>query len=199
MGGWKNNPENTAEYQDIILHSLKSFLPMILLDSFKETFRQLKRAASFSGLDKYDDNYAVFRSLQRHYSSEFNQFMNGKQQAGNVRVRILPLDEKITQRLFVVSAIIVLVVCLSGKHYFLAGVLFSVFIFLVLNAAVVGFTGGASGRYQGRVLWLIPYFVFLVVTSLLIKRRNKVLPHQIVSMFLCIFVLFFQFRLPVQN
>jgi len=177
LGGWEKNPENQDEYQDIILHSLKSFFPMILLSSLRETFKQLISFNSFSGLHKYDEGYAVFRILQRRYPDEFSQFINGKQEIGEkVKVRIFPLDEKITQVFFAVAAIIVLGICISGKHYFLVSVLTASLIFIFLNAIIVGFSIDADGRYMGRVLWLIPYFLFLAVSSIMLRHRNNTLP-----------------------
>ena len=177
IGGWKINPENQEEYHDIILHSLKSFLPMILMSSLRETFIQLTTSGTTSELDKYDENYAVLRTLQRNYPVEFSQFMNGKQQSEQkVKVRIFPLEENITNILFAITAIIVLGVCLSSAHHYLALVLITFLIFILLNAIFVGFTITAEGHYQGKILWLIPYFTFLVLSGLLLKHRNNVLP-----------------------
>ncbi|MCI0411388.1 hypothetical protein L0222_01150 [bacterium] len=177
MGGWKPAPEDQAEYQDIISHSLNSFSPMILRRCLKETFKQLTKTSS--NLFKYDETFGVFKVLRSYYPFEFNQFMNGKQQRGlEVKGRIFPLKEKIAQILFFAAAMIVLLICLSKKYYFLSGIMLALFIFLLLNAAFVGFTVAAEGRYQGRVLWLIPYFVFLVLSSLFIKLHKNV-PHLI--------------------
>jgi hypothetical protein len=177
MGGWKNNPENEKEYKDIIFHSLKSFFPIILLSSVRETFKHLTTFSKSSELEKYNENYAVIRSLQCHYPDEYLQFMSGKQQSGEVvKTIILPFDKRITQLFLVVVALIVLGYCIWGKHYFLFGILLSFFIFIFLNALVIGFTVNTEERYQGRILWLISYFIFLVISALILKHRKNPQP-----------------------
>jgi hypothetical protein len=177
MGGWKKNNEYNDEYRDIILHSLKSFFATILLSSIKETVKQLIPSDSFSELRKYNENDAVIRILRQYYPDEYHRFMNDKQQTDQkAEVRLLPLNGKISYIIFLIAAFITLGICLLVKDYFLSGILFSFLIFTFLNAVIIGFIVSAEARYQGRIFWLMPYLIFLVMSSLFLNRHKKVLP-----------------------
>ena len=173
MGGWKKNYVNKAEYQDIIFYSIKSFFPVIFMKGLKESYRQLKEFRSSFGLGRYDEEYAVLRIIRRHYPGEFKNFMNGDQQATNeVKVRILPINENFIQAFFAIAAVIILGYCLVHKNYLLAGILSGLIIFILVNDFIVGFTVAAEARYNGKVILLIPYFIFLVLSSLWIKNYS---------------------------
>jgi len=170
LGGWKKNNENKNEYQEIVFHSVKSFFPEIVSSSLKETYTQLISFRSSFGLGKFDESDAVFRILRNRFPGEFNEYINGKQNAGHgVRVRILPFNENIIQAFFSAASIIALFFFFYQKNYLFAGIISAPIIFILFNALIVGFTVSAEGRYHGKLLWMIPYFLFLSCTFLFTK------------------------------
>lgn len=173
LGGWKKNNENKNEYQEIVFHSVKSFFPEIVSSSLKETYTQLISFRSSFGLGKFDESDAVFRVLRHRFSHEFSEYINGKQNGRHgVRVRILPINENILQAFFCVTAIIVLFISIYQRNYFWVGIISASLIFILLNALLIGFTVTAEGRYHGKLLWMIPYFLFLFCTFLFSESYN---------------------------
>ena len=84
----------------------------------------------------------------------------------------MPINENFIQAFFAIAAVIILGYCLVHKNYLLAGILSGLIIFILVNDFIVGFTVAAEARYNGKVILLIPYFIFLVLSSLWIKNYS---------------------------
>ena len=168
--GWKTQPQHLAEYQDIIRHSINSF-PQILKGSLIETVKQLITSDNPSDVFPQRETDAVFRILKRYYPEEFQRFQNGKQQRGQlVKTILLRIDVRTTAVVFVLVAILLAITRILRKDYFQLGILVSLLIFLMVNAFVIGFTHIAIGRYQGRIFWLLPFVLSVLVFEKWIKK-----------------------------
>jgi hypothetical protein len=166
--GWE---QMGGEQSEIVQLGLKCCLITILRASLQHSWSQFWEVRSIRDLPVFDANNATFMQISRNYPDEFAEFMASRQQTpGAVINHALPIGEDLMNRVsFSATTCLAVVLALHGRHRLSAWLLAPV-VFAVINAVIMGSTSEVLGRYQGRIVWLIPYFLWVVVVLLLWER-----------------------------
>jgi hypothetical protein len=170
MGDWVW--QDQREQNEIIHCALKNYFPDILKASLIDTVRLLNCFDSNDGLYSFaSPQHYVYGAIKNKYPTEHEYFLKSRQQRGLlVNVRLISINEYIIQYGLIMIYIIASYFYLYNKEYKLSIILISLIIFIVLNGIILGSLSTVQGRYSGRVLWLIPFCLFLSLFSFLLKH-----------------------------
>jgi len=163
-GGW-NSHKN--EYRKIIYESFKKprFLLIHISDFLKTTVRQLIRTDVGKLLYSQKKHKNCLIPIKKYFHYEYPQFITSRQNKGKLQF------EKINNRRFYILLLsIFIVLYVLSKHvnrrdktlFFLSMVFIT---FLIVNAAFTGPIAGISKRYQGRIIWLLPFLAILLINN----------------------------------
>ncbi len=179
-GGWDNSKN---EYTRIIHETLTTpkFLYMQISEGLKAFLKQLVRIES-GNLTPNLKGSPPHSVIDQHYNSEIGEYEIAEQYSGNFRNEYMrEFNDK--QLLFVlisgVSLLSIIIILMNNKtNLLLKDESRSILILIVLiitgivaNAFVCGALSVPDGRYQNRVIWLLPFLVIL----LLLKKDMRML------------------------
>jgi len=110
------------------------------------------------------DGFQITKVVARYFPSELSQFMNSLQNSNR-----LPLG--LIYSVDVVVAILSMICCASLSYRWwrpggrpeppVSDLLAVILVGILSNAALTGILSAPQDRYQGRVIWLLPFFVVL--------------------------------------
>jgi hypothetical protein len=165
--------DNKEDFVNIVKDSLSSptYIYLHTKEALKTIYEQLftfevkvYRLTQYNDLDDFIASY---------FSSEFNSFMNSKQQKNTLKVGTINIIQYI---LFVIS-ILIIIVLLSLKKtrerlcvFHIISILFVVIV-LITNAFVTGYLSSVVNRYQNRVIWLIPLIAFCLLSPFVFNLK----------------------------
>lgn len=173
IGGWQSGKAENDKIIKVAFTKLK-YLKLFVFKSIITSFRQLVHTDAGRLVWKMGGDQAVQKVIRDHYRHEFNDFsMCIQNQAG--------IDfSHLNRRYFIVN--ILSLMALIGFLFFFQkpGLLSEITIILIamifLNSFIFGFLSAISDRYQGRVIWLLPFFAFSLIYMVIfeyIKRCNE--------------------------
>ena len=164
MGGWNQTED---EFNQVIFDSFKSprFVFLHVFYAGQATFRQLIHTdvgRLFYNQVKAGVNV---RTIKRRYPYEYNAFRHSFQNTDR-----LSFDFINTVRYFVLAiTTLILIVFLSQwkriKPIQMKWALLMLLVLLIVNAAFTSGLAGVSHRYQGRIIWLLPFFVLILIIN----------------------------------
>ena len=118
---------------------------------------------------KTDD--VVIPAVRKAYPNELKYFLNSDQQRGlPIRVRILPVKDRIFKAFVISCAVIWIVLLLFYGQYRLLSCVLAAALFILFNAAVTASISVTHARYNMRVMWLIPYILLLTVAAFVSEK-----------------------------
>lgn len=135
----------------------------------------LFRLNAGTGIHPYDQNSSPYYAIQRADRTEFNQWLNSRQQGDQLNFSFL----SIVQRIMIFGTFLILLFNLSAKNLNspLASVMVSfgqfIILSLLLNAIITGALASEyDDRYQTRIAWLIPLIVFIQYHSKILSATK---------------------------
>ncbi len=169
--GWTTNK---AQFNSLIKKSFKDFDCLIshVGWAFQGFFSQLTNVRVGRLLWNQSDNWEVYNPIKKHFKYEYNAFRNAKQNNGTLKFK------RYNRNMFFVlifSALIILAFLnkfnsLSKKNKIL---ILSILAIIIFNAALTAPLAGVSSRYQGKIIWLLPFFIIL----LLIENKKNIIKY----------------------
>lgn len=166
--GWD---KGTVEQSDVIASALACCLDEIIRTSALESWKQFWLIRIQPHYIRLDEHWNAVNAIREIYPSEYNAFQAGIQQSsGTIFSHVLPPDEQESEWVVLALGVLLFGVCIHTRRRREAWLLYGCAVFLGANAVLVATTSHAVARYQGRVFWLLPYFIFLVGLALLDSR-----------------------------
>jgi hypothetical protein len=169
-GGWE---AHRKEYQDLI-HDILSdpkYIVLYIRKSIESSFQQ------FFTFDTGDAPVFSMDSppgyqIRSHYPDDINQFISSKENEGLLNFKFLNQY----QLIIILASLFFLISILFGNSLAGSNILFKsiiafVFIALISNSIVCGVNSNITGRYQGRVIWLMPLISLLILSNFLDLTR----------------------------
>lgn len=169
--GWD---KNEAEQRDLIAHALQCCAAYIVFESANESWKQFWLAQSATHIVALGDEWNVVQAIRRLYPNEARALDASVQQSRKrPMVTLLPIEEATSQLVFLALFLILFARVVYTQKNALALTMGAVLVLLVLNAVLVGTLNGAWGRYQARIIWLVPYCVYLASAALIFPRLTQ--------------------------
>lgn len=165
-GGWGDSKD---EYNKIIYGTLKDpkYLYLNIYRSFIYGLVQLTDNKIGHGLTSYMKGSAPYGHIEKYFYNEMNNYVNSRQNkfgAWDLRINTINF---IHQALILLSIAIVLLMFTYSLFKVVKPVTKAFFILSVLSILLNSFiTAGLNcpyGRYQARIVWLLPLSVLLLV------------------------------------
>jgi hypothetical protein len=170
--GWDKNED---EQRDLIWHTFQCCAERIITASAAESWKQLWETSSGAHIVFLGDEMNAVTALRRFYPGEVDAFQHSAQQEGKKPIlTLLPFDEKASLIFFLALLPVLWVIVISGKESPVSFTIGALLLFLVLNATLVGTLNGASGRYQARINWLVPYWDYITGAFLLLRFAAQI-------------------------
>lgn len=170
IGGW----EDQREQNEILDYALRDYLPEIIRRALNDAFIQFN---VYDDWDHLDEDHAklpwLYSAFQKRYPKDSASIINSRQAKGSLdKLRLLPFPgHAIQNAVYWIGALLVLCFIVNGE-WFLARLYVSSFVFIMINAVVLGSLNGVIPRLQGRVMWLVPYCLFLTLATYIGKKWN---------------------------
>lgn len=180
--GWE---KSAAEHASILRYAAQCCLYSIVERNVAASWKQFWLVGSAAPVQRVTDDMNAALAIQKNYPNELAAFQNSaQQQQRKLYTRILQLDERVNTYLWLVLALALFVVAWRVRNTWLVATWCALFTLLVVNAIVVATVSGPSVRYQERVFWMVPFFVFVTAASLLLSAlcaRQKTVPNSSLS------------------
>lgn len=162
--GWD---KNEAEQRALLVSALRCCAARIAMTSAAEAWNQFWRAPSGTHIVALGDEWNVVQAIRRLYPHEVDVFQHsGQQTKKQPPLLLLPWSEESVQWVGLALLLALLAFSIYQKETKLVFLIGALLVFLVLNAALVGAVNGASGRYQARIVWLVPYWTYIALAYL---------------------------------
>lgn len=162
-GGWKNSEK---EFNEIIKYSFSKpeYIAWHLKSSVFSYFRQI---IEFNGSKIFYTYKSAERNISKHFKYERNQYVNSLQyneQPGNSTF----LAVFRAQYLLIILSVFFLLFIFGKKiikrfSYQDRSIIIFVILILLINPAVTSIIAGVSERYQGKIIWLLPFVLLLLI------------------------------------
>lgn len=174
LGEWGGN-----EQHDIVVHAFRCCLDNIIATTLAGTWLQFWKIDSSDGLTVIDTE-PVYNFVKQHRSHELEALVKSRQRSGeSVHTNLQPVPEVMLHALLIMTAAGLALLGWRTGHSKVTYLLFSVALFLLINAFVCSFGSSTHDRYQGRVAWLLPFAIALSVGWLRENQHTWPLhPHQ---------------------
>jgi hypothetical protein len=166
-GGWGNCwIVKNKEYGLIISDMLKSMKYLLLIAKFElnKTYRQLGDFG-IGILTTQVEGSPVISNIKNYYPDDYYQYTHAKQAFKTLTFETISLIQKIT----VYFSILALLIFFSIKEirkqikpkikFLICGVIIG----LLANAFICATFSNVVDRYQGRIIWLIPYLFIIIM------------------------------------
>lgn len=176
-GGWDSTK---TEYKKIIsdIYFSPEYWQWLTVDHIMATMRQFF-TFSPGEIEPHTQKSVPFGCMNWKMPHELNAYMTSKQQTGEFNIE----DIKRRQTVLVYFSLLFFLLILTGSiktasnTFGLNGLLF-ITVFLFLNAFICGALANVIDRLQGRVIWILPLFVLVIVINWLgdnqmIKKNFK--------------------------
>jgi len=167
-GGWINSQE---EYNKIIYGMLKKpkYLTLNIFKSFIYGCDQLFKNEIGQGLSAYNSGSAPYGQMEWRFPAELNNYSNARQNIWNgasLNLQTLNLYHLLLNILSVFSLLVLFYTSLWKRieKMPLKFLTFAV-ISIVVNAFVMAGLNAPCERFQARVVWLLPFALFILVVT----------------------------------
>jgi hypothetical protein len=161
--------EHQLEVQEVLLYTIKSHWPQILLRSFGDTLKLLTKVRSYDGLDQIHIMIGPrpSKDLEKyHYQQNSRQL-----RLLPIWVRILPVGDQTLALVIYGYALFLIVVFYKSREWRLLLYVSAMLAFIFYNALVIAFLTNIFDRYNCRLQW--PLLYVLGVTSALFISKNN--------------------------
>jgi hypothetical protein len=148
--------QHPLEIDRIVRGTLLAYPMRFVASSTRETLRQL---IAFRTGDEILTGGAWrwnYQAMQQVFPDEFSAFQNCKE----IRGRLLPLANfagTLDSKIFWLSALACMILAWTDRFERVNKLFYAAILFLVINAAICASLSGVYDRYQGRVVWLMPF------------------------------------------
>lgn len=170
--GWPSGWQEQSEQREIVSYAVRRYFPDIIKISLRDSYKLFFKFSSNDGLVRIKEDEAVYRELNIFFPQEFDAYLKSNQMQGRAKATVFSFNDNIGQYVIMILTLALFVIALRLKRYDIAGLIFSVIVFISLNALILGSLSEAKDRYQGRVVWLVPYVFFISLPS--IFKGNKI-------------------------
>jgi len=170
--GWKGWFDSKPEFE-AILHQIFSNPKYVEAFAGDSAYRSLKLLLMF-GMDNfypYDSTTSVYKTIRDYLPNEFSQYLQSRQYAGE----FVSVDQYAL--IFIGTGFIswlglgLMLFMKKGESpekFFL----FLVFALLIGNAVVMATLSGVYGRYQERIVWLLPLSLAIFFIRIFLKEKT---------------------------
>lgn len=167
--GWE---KETAEQRAVVLRTLECCWQQILFGSLAETWRQFWTIEMQNYIAPLAENMNAMLAIEKNYPGELAAFRATRQQRGEfMPAWLLPISERVMLSVWLVVLVGIFVIALWRRQRARAALLVSTLAFVILNALIMATFSGAATRYQARVVWLIPFVVWIAASALIASRK----------------------------
>lgn len=167
--GWE---QGGGEQSEIVLRAFECCTERIVWSSIQSSRKQVQQMDPRQDLPRLEDSTSASVAIRSIYPGDVQAYAGSVQQSGQAPlVALFPEHDPAIFGLLAVFALLAASLCWRFGSRPLALVLLSTLFYVVLNAIVVGSLNGVDGRQQGRVAWLVPFWLFVGVLALLAERR----------------------------
>lgn len=170
--GWGGYWQDQSEQREIVSWAVRRYFPDIIKISLRDSCKLFFKFSSKDGLVRIGKDESVYYDLKTFFPQEFNSYLKSNQMQGSPKATVFSFNDNIGQYVIMILTLALFVIALRLKRYDIAGLIFSVIIFISLNALILGSLSEVADRYQGRVVWLLPYVFFISLLS--IFKGNKI-------------------------
>jgi hypothetical protein len=163
---------NEMENEEIVIYSFKSDPLEIFIYSLRDVFRLMVNFDSMAGMMQRKSDW-LYNSFKRSFPGEFRYFLNSRQAQGlPVKVRIFSFNDTLIQIYIFACTLMVILLFLWKREYIHIITIASVCTFIFLNDFLTASISAPAARFSMRVLWLVPYSLFLIVLNFLGKENS---------------------------
>lgn len=173
-GGWQNSK---IEFNKLIKLSFSNmdYLKENVIQVFKGSIQQLYTFNSTKELFAYGKDLPPYKAIENYLPLDKQSFLNAKQNKGII------YDHWISKLHFIVvliSSFVCLVFLFSPKKSIENKLVLIILMFgIISNAIICGGFANVVDRLQARVVWIIPLFAAVFITSEIVKRLNNKLKN----------------------
>jgi hypothetical protein len=158
LGGWEG-----AEQGDIVAHAMRCCWGEIVVTTALGTWQQFWRIDSGDGLAVVDTRPA-HGFLVRFYQQDLPALMKSRQRLGTLMHPTLhPVPEAVLHAVLILLTVGLAMYAWHAERRDVVFLLGSVMLFLMVNALVCAFGSSTHDRYQGRVVWLLPFALAIAI------------------------------------
>jgi len=171
--GWEGNwgdcwIEKDKEYSPIIHEILTTpkYLMLLIQSVIKNSINQLI-TFDIGHLIPMMDGSPIKDLIKIHYRHEFNQYITASQAYETLYFRSLSRVQNIIVLLSILICLLFFTIKSIRRKIRLNLRLFTFFIVLgtIINAFTCSTFSGVVNRYEGRVIWLLPFIIIAIISS----------------------------------
>ena len=176
---YENQKEMRKEMEEVLWYAFICNPGTVIKYSVTDTLILLNSFDTRYGISMDTDAMSTIRhSIQERYPNELKYFLGGRQYNYlSARFRMAPIDDRFFQYCVLSYAVVLAVLLFLRKQYILLSNIAAVAVYIFLNALVTAsISVGDCERYNMRVMWLMPYILFLATVIFISReRRSKIL------------------------
>lgn len=157
---WKKKND---EYGKIIeeIYKIPKYRKKLLLIAITGTFQQLLNFDASNEYKTGTKNSPVKSKIEFFYSKEYKSFLSSSQSGNGLQIKT---TNKIQFYTIIISFVLILFLLLNKKYRIKLSYenyvsLFLILLALFVNAFICATFSNVVGRYQARLIWLLPFFV----------------------------------------
>ncbi|MDP2384854.1 MAG: hypothetical protein Q8M29_00650 [Bacteroidota bacterium] len=169
-GGWQNSK---IEFNKLINLSFSNmgYLKENVIQIFKGSIQQLYTFNSTKELFAYGKDLPPYKALEKYLPLDKSSFLTAKQNKGIIYDHWI---SKLHLVVAIISSFVCLVFLFFSKDQVKNKLLLLVLVFgIISNAIICGGFANVVDRLQARVIWIIPLFTAIFITSEIVKRLNN--------------------------
>lgn len=163
---------NEKENEEILLYSFVPHVMEIMKYSIRDTFKLIMCFGTMDGLGKWNIAWA----FQENFPRDVKHLIGGRQDHGwPAKVKIFSFNDYYLQIYIFFCACVAILLFLWKRKCCPIIIMSCTFLFIFINAFITGSISGPADRFNMRVLWLLPYSLFIAICLFIAKptRANS--------------------------
>ena len=138
---------------------------------FLKQFHTFDLGANPSFGEKSHINYPI----KKYFPGEHQQYLQARQQLYGISWPI----RNLTQRILVMISLAIIIVFFAVRRFrisfseHISSFIYFYLLLVLANAGLISIVSIVTGRFQGRIIWLVPTIAFMLLAQYLISKKQK--------------------------
>jgi hypothetical protein len=138
---------------------------------FLKQFHTFDLGANPSFGEKSHINYPI----KKYFPGEHKQYLQARQQLYGISWPI----RNLSQRILVMISLAIIIVFLAVRRFrvsiseHISSFIYFYLLLVLANAGLISIVSIVTGRFQGRIIWLVPTIAFMLLAQYLISKKQK--------------------------
>lgn len=113
--------------------------------------------------------------IKKYYPREQQQYLNARQQLYGISWS----ERNLSQRILVILSLTIILIFFAVKRFrttipeHISAFVFFYLLLLLTNACLISIVSIVTGRFQGRIIWLIPTIAFILLTQYFLRKKQE--------------------------